>query len=113
MATIDFTGTGTGTGGGAPQRPPFSTAPMTVSREVADEPASLLTSGESGMLSRALVEGGQAPSQPAPSSQSSGPEADAPKGPDPDEIYEQVVERLRHDLIAELEQHGHLFRETL
>ena len=30
--------------------------------------------------------------------------------PDPDEMYEQVLERLRRDLIHELELHGHLLR---
>ena len=39
--------------------------------------------------------------------------ADARGGADPDEIYEQVLERLRRDLVAELEQNGHLLRETL
>jgi hypothetical protein len=32
---------------------------------------------------------------------------------DPEEIYELVVDRLKRDLIAELEQNGHLLRETL
>ncbi|MGH2969517.1 MAG: hypothetical protein ACRDK0_10700, partial [Solirubrobacteraceae bacterium] len=30
---------------------------------------------------------------------------------DPDELYEQVLERLRRDLVAELEQSGHLLRD--
>jgi hypothetical protein len=30
---------------------------------------------------------------------------------DPEEIYEQVVDRLKRDLLGELEQHGHLLRE--
>jgi hypothetical protein len=32
---------------------------------------------------------------------------------DPEAIYELVVDRLKRDLIAELEQNGHLLRETL
>ena len=31
---------------------------------------------------------------------------------DHEEIYEQVLERLRRDLVAELEQQGHLLRDT-
>jgi hypothetical protein len=34
------------------------------------------------------------------------------KGADPEEIYEQVLERLRRDLVAELEQNGHLLRDN-
>jgi hypothetical protein len=33
------------------------------------------------------------------------------KAADPEEIYEQVLERLRRDLVAELEQNGHLLRD--
>jgi hypothetical protein len=41
------------------------------------------------------------------------PEQDVtPEAPDPDEVYEQVMTRLRRDLIAELEQNGHLLRDT-
>ena len=32
---------------------------------------------------------------------------------DPDEMYEQVLQRLRRDLIAELEQNGQLLRDNL
>jgi hypothetical protein len=103
MATVDFTG------GGAPSMPAFSTAPMTVSREVADAPPA--PPSDSGpVLARAEVSAPPAASTPT---QSSANDAEAPEGTDPDEIYEKVVDRLRRDLIAELEQHGHLLRETL
>jgi len=88
MTTIDFTG--------APEIPAFSTAPVSVSR--------------------ALTEAANVPTREAaagtPHQGADPAAADAPAGADPDEIYEQVVERLRRDLIAELEQHGHLLRET-
>ena len=104
-ATVDFTGAG-----GIPTFPAFSTAPVTVSREVADSaPAPAPASPGSPVLGRAQ-EDAPAASTPhqAPANDSAPPEED-----DSDEIYEKVVERLRRDLIAELEQHGHLLRETL
>jgi hypothetical protein len=101
MATIDFAG------GGAPGIPAFSTAPMTVTREIADAPAT--PDDSSGVLARAEA------SAPAASvaHSAAAPENDqAKKGPDADEIYEEVLQRLRRDLLAELEQQGHLLRDT-
>ena len=41
------------------------------------------------------------------------PDSNAPAKPqDPEELYEEVMTRLRRDLIAELEQNGHLLRDT-
>jgi hypothetical protein len=105
MATVDFTG-----GGGIPTFPAFSTAPVTVSREVADSgPAPAPPSPGSPVLARAEVDAPAASTPP----QAPANDAQAPEETDPDEIYEKVVDRLRRDLIAELEQHGHLLRETL
>ena len=102
MATVDFTG------GGMPTMPAFSTAPVTVSREVADTTPAPAPPG-SPVLARAEA------SEPAASTPHQAPanDAEASEETDPDEIYEKVVDRLRRDLIAELEQHGHLLRETL
>jgi hypothetical protein len=100
MATIDFTGRG------APEIPAFSTTPVTVTRDVsADAPAPA-----ENVLARAETDV-TATSTSTPHS-SSIPEQGAPKAPDPDEVYEQVMTRLRRDLIAELEQNGHLLRDT-
>ena len=105
MATVDFTGSG-----GMPAIPAFSTAPVTVSREVADTaPAPAPSSPGSPVLARAEVDA------PAATTAHQAPanDSEAPEETDSDEIYEKVVDRLRRDLIAELEQHGHLLRETL
>jgi hypothetical protein len=105
MATVDFTGRG------APEIPAFSTTPVTVSREVAHVPAPTENVLARAETSEAAPEASTSVSTPHSSSI---PEQDgAPAAPDPDEIYEQVMTRLRRDLIAELEQNGHLLRETL
>ena len=103
MATIDFTG------GGAPSMPAFSTAPMTVSREIST-PAAAPASGSDNVVARVIDEA-PAPATTVPH-QAPGPDGAAPAEADPDAIYEQVLERLRRDLVAELEQNGHLLRET-
>ena len=111
MATIDFTGRGT------PVIPPFSTAPVTVSRSVVDGAMETVTdrgvSTVEGVadhgLQRALVEQG-ADSANGPVSEAPGAPA---QGADPEEMYEQVLQRLRRDLIAELEQNGQLLRDNL
>jgi hypothetical protein len=103
MATIDFAS------GGTPAIPAFSTAPVTVSREVADVPAA---PSDGAVLGRALVDAPAAPT-PAVTGDGATPANDNPtKGPDADEIYEEVIQRLRRDLVAELEQQGHLLRDT-
>jgi hypothetical protein len=91
MATIDFTG------GGAPYIPPFSTAPVSVSRALEAPPAAAAASSSSS----------------APSA-SSGVEhpADDAKSPSADEMYEDMLERLRRDLLVELELNGHLLRDN-
>jgi hypothetical protein len=104
MATIDFTGRG------APEIPAFSTTPVTVSREVStDAPAPA-----ENVLARAQTDAAATPATTTatPHSSSIPEQGDAPKAPDPDEVYEQVMTRLRRDLIAELEQNGHLLRDT-
>jgi hypothetical protein len=107
MATIDFAG------GGTPAIPPFSTAPVTVSREAADAPAAPHAAPSDGpVLGRARVDA-PAPAAASSSSSSATPANDNPqKRPDADEIYEEVLQRLRRDLVAELEQQGHLLRDT-
>ena len=52
---------------------------------------------------------GQAQDAAAALDHPAGAAAGAPA--DAEEMYEQVVERLRRDLIAELEQNGHLLRD--
>jgi hypothetical protein len=84
-----------------------------VSREAAPTPAP----AESGnVLARAETDTAApvASSTVATPHSSSIPET-GPAAPelDPEEVYEQVMTRLRRDLIAELEQNGHLLRETL
>ena len=79
---------------------------MTVSREVSYAPAA-----ESDNVVARAQEDGPAPAASVPH-QASGPDAAAPAEADPGAIYEQVLERLRRDLVAELEQNGHLLRET-
>jgi len=105
MATIDFTG------GGAPSMPAFSTAPMTVSREVGNAPDAAPLAESDNVVARALIEQGPSPDASVPH-QAPGSDAAAAAEADPDAIYEQVLERLRRDLVAELEQNGQLLRET-
>jgi hypothetical protein len=80
---------------------------VTVTREVsadAPEPAE-------NVLARAETDV-TATSTSTPHSSSIPEQGAAPEAPDPDEVYEQVMTRLRRDLIAELEQNGHLLRDT-
>ena len=111
MASIDFTGQG------VPQFPAFSTAPVTVSREVAPTPAPPAPRPPRAATSSRARRPEAAPaasSTVATPHSSSIPESGAAApGLDPEEVYDQVMTRLRRDLIAELEQNGHLLRETL
>jgi len=102
MATIDFTGPG------SPTIPAFSTTPVTVTREVAPAPTG-------DVLARAVTDvAADTPQSSASTSHSGIPDSAAPAKPqDPEELYEEVMTRLRRDLIAELEQNGHLLRDTL
>jgi hypothetical protein len=111
MASVDFTGQG------IPEIPAFSTTPVTVSREVtpsaAPAPATAPAPGGGNVLARAETD--RAPATPAVTTPHSSSIADneaAPAPPDPEELYEEVMTRLRRDLIAELEQNGHLLRNT-
>jgi hypothetical protein len=103
MTTIDFTG------GGTPSMPAFSTAPVTVSREVRDAPAAAPAAESDNVVSRAVTIDEVSTSVPQ---EATSPGAAAPAEADPDAIYEQVLGRLRRDLVEELEQNGHLLRET-
>jgi hypothetical protein len=110
MASIDFTGEGT------PTIPAFSTTPVTVSREVDTTPPPAQAPAparDANVLARAETTA-ETPSTAVTTQHSSSiPDNDDPAKPaDPDEIYEQVMTRLRRDLIAELEQNGHLLRDT-
>ena len=105
MATIDFTG------GGTPSMPAFSTAPVTVSREVSAPHRPRPRPPRATTSSRASIDEAPAPATSV-AHQAPGPDGAAPAEADPDAIYEQVLERLRRDLVAELEQNGHLLRET-
>ena len=80
-----------------------------VSREVAPAPA---PTESDNVIARAET-AAPAPTASTPHSSSIPEQGAAPEAPDPDEVYEQVMTRLRRDLIAELEQNGHLLRETL
>jgi hypothetical protein len=98
MATIDFTGRG------VPSIPAFSTAPVSVSRAIAP------------VASHTPAVSSAAHSSAAPTAHE--PIADHPAASDPkaqeaaaDEMYEHIVQRLRRDLIAELELGGHLLRD--
>jgi len=102
MATIDFAG------GGTPSIPAFSTAPVTVSREVSAAPA---PAAESDNVVARVIDAAPSPAASV-AHEAPGPGGAAPAEADPDAIYEQVLERLRRDLVAELEQNGHLLRET-
>jgi len=107
MATIDFTGSG------APTIPAFSTTPVTVTREVAPAPAPAPGPPAGGVLARAETTA-ETPQTTTATPHSGISDAAAPAQPqDPEELYEQVMTRLRRDLIAELEQNGHLLRDTL
>jgi len=90
-ATIDFTG------GSAPVIPPFSTAPVSVSRAInIDEVSVPVESPASGNAS-----GGAEHPQGAQG------------GADPEEMYEQVLSRLRRDLRDELELTGRYLHDHL
>ena len=119
MTTIDFTGPG------VPEVPPFSAAPVSVSRFIGGHRA---RSALQGVADRATDAGEGVADRGVAAVQGVGQQAIEAAGSaagdalglpeqgeaaDPEEIYEQVIERLRRDLIAELEQHGHLLRETL
>ena len=132
MATIDFTGEGT------PVIPPFSTAPVTVSRlfdgaigshraraaSAASSAASSVTNAASNVADRGAdaVQGlsNQGRSMASDALQGAADTVGGALGlpgqgaaADPDEMYEQVLQRLRRDLIAELEQSGQLLRDNL
>jgi hypothetical protein len=119
MATIDFTGRG------VPEIPAFSTTPVSVSRFLDDIPSASSAMGglrdsaasaASGLADRGmaaaegLADRGVAAAQDA-AQQGLDAAASALGGQDPDEIYEKVLERLRRDLVVELEQNGHLIRD--
>jgi hypothetical protein len=72
---------------GVPGVPAFSTAPVTVSRELSDG-------------------GGGAPA--TPSTPVEHPPSDDPKGVDVDALYDEFLERFKRDLLVEREQLGHL-----
>jgi hypothetical protein len=133
MTTIDFTGQGT------PVIPPFSTAPVTVSRlfdgaigshraraasavSSASSAASSAASdvaGRGGDAVHGLVQQGQGMASQAIHGAADavgdalGLPGEGAAGADPEEMYEQVLQRLRRDLIAELEQSGQLLRDNL
>ena len=85
---------------------------MTVSREIAPDagpaPAAVAT-----VRRRARACGDRHAVVQSPTPHSGIPDSDAPAKPqDPEELYEEVMARSRRDLIAELEQNGHLLRDT-
>ena len=90
QTTIDFTGQG------VPDIPPFSTAPVSVSRAID--------------INEIEVPVG---SPATPSSSGAEHPSGAPGGADPEEIYEQVLQRLRRDLRDELELTGRFLHDHL
>jgi hypothetical protein len=82
LRSVSFPAPGTP---GTPGVPAFSTAPVTVSREIAEAEAP-----------------SAAPTQPVDH-----PPADA-KGVDVDALYDDFLERFKRDLLVEREQLGHL-----
>jgi hypothetical protein len=65
------------------------------------------------VLARAETDVAATPASSVTTPHSGIPDSDAPAKPqDPEELYEEVMTRLRRDLIAELEQNGHLLRDT-
>ena len=78
--------------------PPFSTAPVSVSREVdIDELSVPVESPASGNASGGAEH----------------PQGAAGRRRRPDEMYEQVLSRLRRDLVAELELTGRYLHDHL
>jgi hypothetical protein len=106
--------------GAAPRIPPFSTAPVTVSRALVDGggQGSAPAAQEGGVNALpAVQEPASSPAtQALPAVQDAG--AGAAHAPDPgakaeqlEETYEYVLDRLRRDLLVEREQSGHLLSD--
>jgi hypothetical protein len=134
MATIDFAGPGT------PYIPPFSTTPVTVSRLGLGDLSSAASSATSGLRDRATSAahdmGGHALDQAqqlgdqaigqatnvahgaidhaaaAAHEALGGGESPEDAKAKADEMYEHVLQRLRRDLIGELEASGQLLRDN-
>jgi hypothetical protein len=90
---------------GVPDYVPFSTAPMTVSRDVAEAapeaaPAPEPEPAASGGTAAAAT---PAPAPAAPSGTAG--------GGDPDKMFEDLYDRLKRELLLEQEQLGQAFRE--
>jgi hypothetical protein len=135
MATIDFTGRP-----GTPYIPPFSTAPVTVSRLGLGDVTSAATSAASGLRDSAVSQGQGLVDHGREMAQQQGGQLvdrgadyahglvdhaassvhDVVGGGSPedakakaDEMYDEMLTRLRRDLVSELEAGGNLLRHDL
>jgi hypothetical protein len=112
-AAIARAGLGTVSGGeegtqtvtfGVPQYVPFSTAPMTVSRDAADPgPAPEPDPEPAPSTATAAPPATPAPAAAAPAGTSG--------GGDPEKLFEDFYDRLKRELLLEQEQLGQAFRE--
>jgi hypothetical protein len=85
--------------GGAPPFVPFSTAPRSVSREVAEAAPPAMAEASAPARAR------EPAAAPAPEAAAAAPELDK------DELYEEFLSRLRRDILHEREQSGLLIDE--
>ena len=105
-ATIDFTGRG------VPEIPPFSTTPVTSPVRPSSPQPPPLTSAPQQQIDRAVtIDEIETSVDSPPSSGAQHPGQNTP--PDPEAMYEEVLSRLRRDLVAELEQSGQLLHDHL
>ena len=91
---------------GVPDYVPFSTAPMTVSREVGRRPR---PGGRAPAAPRRTPRrcGARHPRAPA----AAAPRRRRPGGGDPDKVFEDLYDRLKRELLLEQEQLGQAFHE--